>query len=269
MGFFLLEPKAGENYLAKWKDEYGNNYQTSLPVAKKDGAMLQVKLQNNTRSFVVKRSENAPGNFKKLSIAATMQQQLVYMAAINLNESFVTGGAIPVTDLPSGILQVDLFDSNWVAVAERITFINNDNYFFEPEVGFSQLGTGKRKQNTLVINMPDSVAANLSVSVTDAGIGIDSSDDIISHLLLTADLKGNIYHPYYYFRNNSDSLQQQLDLVMLTNGWRRINWQDVVNGKMPVIKYRGDSDYLSLSGKIYGATPQDLRQGAYFIDDTQ
>ena len=85
-----------------------------------------------------------------------MQQHLVYAAVVNLSQTFVTGGAIPVAELPSGILQVTLFDSNWVAVAERITFINNDDYSFEPEVGFAQLGTGKRKQNTLVIHTPDS-----------------------------------------------------------------------------------------------------------------
>jgi hypothetical protein len=28
--------------------------------------------------------------------------------------------------------------------------------------------------------------------------------------------------PYYYFRNNEDSLVQQLDLVMLTHGWRQV-----------------------------------------------
>ena len=144
-------------------------------------------------------------------------------------------------------------------------FINNDDYHFEPEAGFSELGLEKRKQNTLVINVPDTITSNLSVSVTDAGIGIDSGDDIISRLLLTDDLKGNIYHPSYYFTNNSDTLQQQLDLVMLTNGWRRINWQDVVNNKMPVIKYQNDTDYLSFSGKVYGASETDLKQGGYIL----
>ncbi|HEY2727447.1 MAG TPA: hypothetical protein VGI61_09765, partial [Parafilimonas sp.] len=79
------------------------------------------------------------------------------------------------------------------------------------------------------------------------------------------DIKGSVYHPFYYFTNNSDTLQQQLDLVMLTNGWRRINWSDVVNNKFPQIKYQNDSDYLSLSGKVYGATEQDLKRGAFIL----
>ena len=264
MGTFLLTAKSGETYTAKWKDDLGNSYETKLPAATATGVLLRIAVQPKARSFTIQRSEDAPGNLQKLYLIATMQQHLVYGAGVNLSQVPVTGGAIPVSELPSGILQVTLFDSNWVAVAERITFINNDNYAFEPEVGFAQLGTEKRKQNTLVIHT-DSVTTNLSVSVTDAGIGIDSSDDIISRLLLTGDLKGNVYHPYYYFKNRDDSLQEQLDLVMLTNGWRRINWDSVVYNKFQRLKYENEADYLSLSGKVYGPSEMELKKGAIIL----
>src|SRR5215471_731490 len=193
MGFFYLDPKDGETYTAKWKDEQGTSYQTALPPVKKDGVTLEIKVAKGTRGFLISRSDNAAPNFHQMHVVATMQQQLVYMAPVDLEETTITGGSIPVAQLPSGVLQVTLFDSNWIAVAERITFVNNDDYHFDPEVGFSTLGTNKHGKNTVVISMPDSVEANLSVAVTDAGVGIDSSDDIISHLLLTGDLKGNIY----------------------------------------------------------------------------
>ena len=265
MGSFTISPEKDEAYTAKWKDDLGNTYQTKLPEAKASGATFKITLQKNARSFVIQRTDNAEANFQKLYILATMQQHLVYAAAVNLSQTTVTGGSIPTDNLPSRILQVTLFDSNWVAIAERITFINNNDYSFEPEVGFAELGTDKRKQNTLVIKTPDSLSANLSVAVTDAGIGIDSSDDIVSRLLLTADIKGKVYHPYYYFKNNDDTLQQQLDLVMLTNGWRRINWDSIVHNKFPSIKYKNEPDYLSLSGKVYGASEQDLKKGAFIL----
>lgn len=264
MGLFILTAKNGETYTAKWQDDLGNNYETKLPAVQASGIVLKVLPQNDTRSFTIQRSDNAPANLQKLYIIASMQQHLVYGAAVNLKDVPVTGGAIPVKELPSGVLQVTVFDSNWIAVAERITFINNENYAFEPEVGFAELGTDKRKLNTLVIHT-DSITANLSVAVTDAGIGIDSSDDIVSRLQLTGDLKGNVYHPYYYFQNNSDTLQKQLDLVMLTNGWRRIDWENTIRNKYPKIKYQNEADYLSLAGKVYGATDQQLKQGAMLL----
>ncbi|HEY1870395.1 MAG TPA: hypothetical protein VGG71_05015, partial [Chitinophagaceae bacterium] len=130
MGSFTLTPENGQVYTAKWKDDLGSSYQTKLPEAKESGAALKVSLQGKSRSFLIQRTENAAGNFKKLYILGTMQQHLVYAAGVNLSESVVTGGAIPVSDLPSGILQITLFDSNWIAIAERITFINNNDYLF-------------------------------------------------------------------------------------------------------------------------------------------
>ena len=265
MGTFLLTANNGETYTAKWTDDLGNSYETKLPAAKTSGVVLKIVVDPKARAFTIQRSENAPANFQKLYIIATMQQHLVYGAGVNLSQIPVTGGSIPVDGLPSGVLQITLFDSNWIAIAERITFINNDDYSFEPEVGFAQLGTEKRKQNTLVIHTDDSLTANLSVAVTDAGIGIDSSDDITSRLLLTGDIKGNVYHPYYYFKNNADTLQQQLDLVMLTNGWRRINWERTVQNKFPELKYQNEADYLSVGGKVYGATDLQLKQGAFIL----
>ena len=260
MGVFYLEPQAGEVYTVKWTDDQKVAYQTPLPAAKAFGATLQVKPAADKMGFVIQRSDNAPAEQKELHIVATMQQQTVYMATVKLDVSSIIGGAIPTAQLPSGIIQVSLFDANWLPLAERIAFINNQEFRFEPEVGFAALGTSKRGRNVLVINVPDSIEANLSVSVTDAGLGIDSSDDIISRLLLTGDLKGRVYHPSYYFSDNSDSVARHLDLVMLTNGWRRFKWDEVIAGKPHEIKYPKDSTWLSFAGKVYGATPQEIRE---------
>jgi len=45
---------------------------------------------------------------------------------------------------------------------------------------------------------------------------------------------------------------------MLTNGWRRFKWEDVVKGKLPQIKYARDTSYLTLSGTIFGAAKNQL-----------
>ncbi len=262
MGYFSLKPAANENYSFSWKDDKGNTGRVNLPPVQENGLGLSVSISPGKRDFIVSGNENAAGNFSKAHIVGIMAQQLVYMAAVNLTTEKSVSGSIPTAQLPSGILQVTLFDSNWVAIAERITFINNDNYYLEPEVGFSVLGNFKRRgKNTLVVNLPVNIEANYSVSVTDAGIGADSSDNIITHFLVSSELRGKIYQPYYYFTDYSDSLQAQLDLVMLTNGWRKIDWESMVRGKMPDIKYPKDTSYFTLQGKVFGIGPQNFRNG--------
>ncbi len=39
--------------------------------------------------------------------------------------------------------------------------------------------------------------------------------------------------PSYYFNVVDDSTRYYLDLVMLTNGWRRFKWQDLAAGRLP------------------------------------
>jgi hypothetical protein len=150
-------------------------------------------------------------------------------------------------------------------MAERITFVNNEEYLFQPEMEVQRWGLNKRARNEIKITVPDSLIANLSVSVTDDAIGADSSNNIISHLLLTSELRGDVYDPAYYFSNRSDSVSQHLDLVMLTHGWRRFKWEQIIAGKIPKLKFERDTAYLSLSGKLYGIMPGQIQPGTGII----
>jgi hypothetical protein len=73
-------------------------------------------------------------------------------------------------------------------------------------------------------------------------------------LLFTGDLKGYVYNPYYYFSNDSDSTKGYLDLVMMTHGWRRFKWDQLIKGKTPVIKSI-DQDHLALKVEVLGVDP--------------
>jgi len=253
MGYFYLMPQLNDKYTAYWQDEKGAQHTTPLPAVKQSGVSLQIALAGTKRNFMV---AVAPGDADKITsihIVGTEYHQPVFNITRQYSNG-VTQGVIPTAALPTGILTITVFDENWVPLAERITYVNIDEAEFQPTMTVKHWGLNKRARNEIEIEVPDSLSANLSVAVTDAAIGTDSSDNIISHLLLSGQLKGKVYNPSYYFSNKSDSLAQQLDLVMLTHGWRRFNWQKLVAGEFPQIKYQRDTSYLSVSGKIYGAT---------------
>ncbi|MEX6688612.1 hypothetical protein QTN47_13950 [Danxiaibacter flavus] len=260
MGVFTLEPAAGVTYKAKWTDDANNAYETPLPAAKTFGATVAIIPSQGKANFLIKRSENVPAALKQLHIIATTYQQLVYKANVRLEETSAIGGSIPTAQLPSGILQVTLFDDSYTPVAERICFVNNNDAIFKPNVDFYSLNLGKRGKNTLEIDLPDTVAANLSVAVTDAGIAADSSNNLVSHLLLGSELKGYIHNPWYYFSSDNDTVRNNLDYVMLTNGWRRFKWGELAKGILPQIKYPADTAYAELGGKVFGATPMQMRE---------
>ncbi len=254
MGWFRMEPKQGQSYTAVWKDAAGKEYTTPLPAVKQEGVSLQVTDAPDSKKFILQRSENINEEGKALRIIAYMNQQLVYYAKVNLSSNNVTSGLIPTKQLPSGILQLTVFDKNMKPLAERIAFVNNHDYEFDADAWIPVLNKNKRGLNTLEVQVSDTFRANLSLSVTDADLNVPASpneDNIISHLLLTGDLHGKIANPYYYFFSTADSASAYLDLVMLTNGWRRYKWDSVFAGKPPIPVYK-EGNFLSINGKLIG-----------------
>jgi len=254
MGSFVFTPQANESYKAVWTDVPGTQQTTPLPEARPQGCVLKMTGLGNKKVFMINRTEDVPAEWKSLNIVALLGQQRVYKAKANLEATRVTSGAIPVTDFPSGILQVTVFSEKWEPIAERIVMVNNDNYHFDAKLNAPELNTNFRAKNTLEIQVDDTLLSNLSLSVTDAAIGRENyADNIYSRMLMTGDIKGYVHNPAYYFSNSSDSTAAHLDLVMLTHGWRRYNWSNMARGKMPVLKFPNES-FLSLDARVFGVT---------------
>lgn len=102
-----------------------------------------------------------------------------------------------------------------------------------------------RGKATLKITVKDEngqpVAANLGVSVFDK-LYQNSSDpeNIITHCFLTSQLWGSIYDPAFYFDPKNEGREEALDLLLLTQGWRRYVWgqaalKENMNAKQQVI----------------------------------
>ncbi len=252
MGSFLLVPDKNDVFYAVWKDEKGSEHRTDLPSVKTSGIVLRILNSNSKVVFSVSRpAENLA--YQQLIVVAHMNQQMVYKATVNLKDISMNGGNIPTQQLPTGILQVTVFDINQMPLAERVCFINNNNFNFEGKLTVTAKSLQKRGRNVVDVQITDTTKSKLTIAITDAEVDGNRplDDNIISSLLLTGDLRGFVKDPYYYFQNNSDSLARQLDLVMLTHGWRRFKWDDVIKGKTPVIKFPIE-DYLSLNAEVLG-----------------
>ena len=256
MGKFLVTPEKGDSLVVAWKDDHGVERRTPLPAVKPDGAVVRAISGNQKVLFSVARSADGGIGLKHLTIIAHMHQHLVYKAKINLEENFMSGGTIPTNQLPTGVLQITVFNETDQPVAERVVFVNNGDYDFMPHLAIMAKNLNRRGSNSLIIEVPDTIRANFSLSVTDATADgqFPSDDNIISRLLLTGELKGYVHNPYYYFSNRSDSTAAHLDLVMMTHGWRRFKWDQLARGKLPVIKYP-EQDYLSLKVEVLGVDP--------------
>lgn len=259
MGFLLFQPEVGENYICNWVDEFGNNYSTKLPTAISSGAILSAQIVKNRIVYSVTRTSNITDNLKSLHIIATQHLQEIYNASLNVNTKKTIVASIPIDSLPTGIVQLTLFDNNWLPIAERILFVNNQLHHFFPLITTLKKDLGKRAINSFEITVNDSLLSNMSIAITDASLASDSSSDIISELLLSDDIKGYVNNPAFYFRNNEDSTKNYLDLVMLTHGWRRYKWDDIVSLKKPQLINEKETDYLQIRGKVFSGGQSSIK----------
>ena len=259
MGFFLLKVEPGEEYVAKWKDGRGQSQETKLPPAKKDGVVLEAVVQQDGIRFTVKRPPSSTFT-EPLQLVAQMQQQLLYRAKVNLSAKTEVSGVLPTENLTTGIVQLTVFSGKGAPLAERIVFVNRQDYYFITDLNPVIKNLGKRSKNIIRIDVPDTLLTNLSVSVTDADLNpvIKNEEDIFSNVLLASDIKGYVHHPGYYFSSEADSVAAHLDLVMMTNGWRRFKWEDVLANRWPQIRIRPDN-FLAIEGRVRGINKNEFK----------
>ena len=159
-------------------------------------------------------------------------------------------GLIDIKKLNSGILQVTVFNKDGIPLAERLSFIDNKDYIQPAELTEDTLSFSERGKNIFTLSLKDTVLGSFSVAITDPDYNISQmrEENIFSRLLLTSDLKGYIHNPAWYFTNISDSVVNALDLVMMTNGWRRFKWAELIKNGVTAKNYQ-DAGYITLTGK--------------------
>ena len=254
MGIFKIRPNEGEKYQLNWTDENGQKGSTPLPTAYAEGVILKITTDNEKAYAQVERTIEVPTSYKHMRLLVHQNQHLIYTVEFKGEERQVQKAALPIDELPTGIVQFSLFSNDWVPLAERIILVNNRLHEFNANVNIGIANTSKRGKNVLEITVKDTAAANMSVSITDASVVTPDQQTIYSDFLLSNEIKGKVYNPAYYFSSDADSVAAHLDLVMLTNGWRKFDWTKMKAGIVPTLLYPKETALMKLTGKLYGGT---------------
>ncbi len=243
MGLFLMIPQPGRKYYAV---AGGENY--PLPEATTSGLSLQAYHTGSGVQFKLQHVGNSE-TFRPAYMIGQMLNRTVFRQDFK-NEKKLLTGVVQTNSLPTGILQLTIFNAGGMPLAERLVFVNNKEYILSARFSADTLNTGARMMNQFYLHPGDSVSGSFSVSVTDADFEdtVPRSQNIYSSFLLTSDIKGYVHNPSWYFTTNDDSVEQALDLVMMTNGWRRFKWSDVAANTLPQPIFK-DNGFIKLSGK--------------------
>ena len=246
MGRFTFTPREGEEYYAEIVGASRKKY--VLPQPTQRGVTMRMQPGPRHTQFVIEHTGENP-DFASAYMIGQMQNTPVFRQQFSGNKKS-NSGQIQTASLPSGIMQVTVFNADDMPLAERLIFVNNREYLLTGSLILDSLNAAPRQANKFLIDLPDTVSGSFSVSVTDADLeGAFARDgNIHSYFLLTSDIKGYVHRPAWYFSAPIDSAAPALDLLMMTHGWRRFLWQDLVDNKLkpPAIL---DEGFIKLAGR--------------------
>lgn len=173
---------------------------------------------------------------------------------------------IPVEKLPEGIIAFTMKDNTKQPVAERLYFNEKPDQRINLAVNTEKDTYAKREETILDIQATtaggEPVNANLSVLVINKeqlGQFQEMRQNILSYLLLESELKGNIENPGYYFSEN-EIRQNDLDALMLTQGWRKYNYAKQYK---EIIHYPERN--LSIKGEVGGVVKEENKKEANLV----
>lgn len=255
MGQFSFTPNAGERYSARVVFEDGSQITQALPPAMEQGYLLRVDPGPEViRVRVEANFDPAELNIpSEIFLMAHTRGQVGFIEKGNLTgRVFQTN--ISAGQFPEGVTHITLFGPNEKPLAERLVFIS-----FPPVDDESHFVYWERNvlENVVEVDFWFNPPSSLSPSGTSFSLAVTEnfSDtrfdqmNIATYLLLTSDIGASVNNPLYYFIDQSPERTRALDLLMLTHGWRRFNWNDLIAGKMPDIRFR-EASGLTIAGRV-------------------
>ncbi|WP_428329988.1 MG2 domain-containing protein [Mucilaginibacter sp.] len=259
MGFFNLTPEYGKTYQAKITCPNGKQDILEMPKAGDEGLVLKISNDSldKARISIVTNKAYLTRHYNKPLYLFIYSGGVVTTITCKLDTALIDL-ALLKRHLHKGITKVTVFSETGEPLAERLLFIQNPDQLKLSLNSDKQVYAIRQKVhiNLGAVTRDDSATmGNFSVSVTDESkVTVDENAEltIINNLLLTSDLKGYIEQPNYYFTNINAKSIADLDLVMLTHGYRRFEWTKVLNNSYSPVAYQPEKG-LAIEGLAKGA----------------
>ncbi|WP_139925491.1 hypothetical protein [Hymenobacter sp. DG01] len=255
MGRFQLTPAAGKRYTAQLRLSSGQSVVYPLPEAQPAGFTMRVLPLADGYKVIIQRRMPPGTPAERVTVVAQVRGQVAYAGQATINDQEAFAAFIPKNKFVGGVAHFTLFDGAQVARCERLAFVDSDPGL-RLQVRPDKATYGPREKVTVHITAStpagQPAAGQFSLAVNNAAlVPADSGGtDIRTHLLLTSDLRGQVEQPGYYFRAaGSAAVAQALDDLLLTQGWRRFVWKQVLEGQLGERPYPLEQS-ISLSGRV-------------------
>jgi hypothetical protein len=228
MGSFLLQPVAGQQYKAIVMIK-ARRTEFKLPQAYATGFNMAVKLEKPLVNITINCNEPTIRKEagRSIYVIARHAGKTYYRSVAILNS---TRTVVTIQDdvLPEGVTCITVMDEQNKPLCERLIYIHH--------LGDVQLAVSPDKPQyqpkekiTLKIKLNRNEVANLSLAAVNEGMVPVPAGNILTYLNLQSEVKGRIAQPGRYFYTTNTNRFKQLDLLLLTQGWRDFVWKRIAD----------------------------------------
>ncbi len=203
----------------------------ALPEVQSSGTAIQIH-QSEMQYMVDVHSTRYRWD-TQLLLFAHIRGSVSYASLVLLEDGRGTA-VIPKNQFPTGIVHFTLLGSDGRPVAERLAFNKNEADLVYAEISSEEDNFLSRSEINLDLSVLNAEGAALpssaSLSVFDDGvISYDqSASTIYSRFYLESELNGFVENPGFYFSDH-EYADRYLDLLMLTQGWRAYNMEELAD----------------------------------------
>ncbi|MBW4891901.1 hypothetical protein KXQ82_19410 [Mucilaginibacter sp. HMF5004] len=245
-GLFAILPVQGQQYHAVATSNIKKEFTADLPRPLIKGFALRVNHTDSALTVIISCNDAqlADARGKTLTLSGKHDGKTYFSKSLQITENQIL---IKISNeiFPEGITAITLTDDQNKPHCERLVYMHHN----APAVTIKAdkaVYTSKEKV-TLHINT-NNEKANLSMAVVDAGVTPVEDENIESYLMLKSELKGNIEHPNRYFDTTNINRGKQLDLLLMTQGWRDFIWRRLADTAIR-ISYKAE-DGIDITGKV-------------------
>jgi len=276
MGSFELLPIRGTSYKANVVFADGSAKTIDLPAAEDRGYVLSIGMDDPYRVKIkvsAGRQTLIDNPDDTVSLVAQAGGHVVYAARSTKGAGIFTAN-VPRSHFPSGIVQFTLFSSKGEPVNERLIFIQNPDQL-KLDVSGEKQTYAPREKVKIKMNAQTGDAkptiGSFSVAVTDetkVPVDENKASSIMASLLLTSDLRGYIEQPNYYFNNPNEQTRADLDVLMLTQGYHRFEWKQVLGDNFPALAWQPEKT-LEITGHVTTSGGKPIARGKVILISMQ
>jgi hypothetical protein len=224
MGAFMLKPIPGKKYFARVLFN-NRKYLIPLPAASESGCAMSVSFPENGKDpyLTLRYSSSEKATQKYLAVSA---YGTVWFTGIIKEAMDSIRVRIPLELLPEGVCILTVLNGDFKPECERLFFVDKKKQFNIDVIPDSS-SYSTRSKVTLLIKTSGKdgfpLMTDLSLSVVDKEQVTENVkvNGISAYKLLESELKGYIEDAGFYFRNDSSVDNSSLDLLLLTQGYRK------------------------------------------------